>query len=189
MKKAFSIIMLVALVTVKATALMITDTEPMPFTPVDHHQFSDNMNVVARVMKGDMELTNLCLAAFIGDECRGATYATDDGLYLLTIAGNADESGKSVRFATMINGEVVWLHEQLTWISDWIYGDLDEPQILTLSIKGDVNGDGRVNVSDVSVLINMILGIVPVDESLADVNGDGRVNVSDVSALINIILG
>ncbi|MBQ1722934.1 MAG: hypothetical protein II034_03980, partial [Muribaculaceae bacterium] len=46
-----------------------------------------------------------------------------------------------------------------------------------------------VNVSDVSVLINMILGIVPVDESLADVNGDGRVNVSDVSALINIILG
>ena len=59
----------------------------------------------------------------------------------------------------------------------------------SVGVMGDVNGDGRVNVSDVSVLINMILGIVPVDESLADVNGDGRVNVSDVSALINIILG
>ena len=59
----------------------------------------------------------------------------------------------------------------------------------SVGVVGDVNGDGRVNVSDVSVLINMILGIVPVDESLADVNGDGRVNVSDVSALINIILG
>ena len=56
-------------------------------------------------------------------------------------------------------------------------------------LKGDVNGDGRVNVSDVSALINMILGITPMNETLADVNGDGRVNVSDVSALINIILG
>ena len=26
----------------------------MPFTPVDHHQFSDNMNVVARVVKGKL---------------------------------------------------------------------------------------------------------------------------------------
>ena len=54
---------------------------------------------------------------------------------------------------------------------------------------GDVNGDGRVNVSDVSALINMIMGITAMDQAAADVNGDGRVNVSDVSALINIILG
>jgi hypothetical protein len=57
------------------------------------------------------------------------------------------------------------------------------------STVGDVNGDGRVNVSDVSALINMILGITPMDQTAGDVNGDGRVNVSDVSALINIILG
>ncbi|MBQ5466282.1 MAG: dockerin type I repeat-containing protein, partial [Muribaculaceae bacterium] len=56
-------------------------------------------------------------------------------------------------------------------------------------LKGDVNGDGRVNVSDVSTLINMILGTSAMDQARADVNGDGRVNVSDVSALINIILG
>ena len=54
---------------------------------------------------------------------------------------------------------------------------------------GDVNGDGKVNVSDVSTLINMILGLSPMDEARADVNGDTRVNVSDVTALINIILG
>ena len=54
---------------------------------------------------------------------------------------------------------------------------------------GDVSGDGNVNVSDVSALINMILGIVDTDEASADVNGDGKVNVSDVTALINIILG
>ena len=54
---------------------------------------------------------------------------------------------------------------------------------------GDVNGDGDVNVSDVSTLINMILGMTEMDQEAADVNGDGRVNVSDVTALINIILG
>ncbi len=54
---------------------------------------------------------------------------------------------------------------------------------------GDVNDDGKVNVSDVTALINMIMGITSMDEAGADVNGDGKVNVSDVSALINIILG
>ena len=56
-------------------------------------------------------------------------------------------------------------------------------------LPGDVNGDGKVNVSDVTALINMILGVTPMDQTAADVNGDGRVNVSDVTALINIILG
>ena len=57
------------------------------------------------------------------------------------------------------------------------------------AIGGDINGDGRVNVSDVTALINMILGVIPKDEARADINGDGKINVSDVTALINIILG
>ncbi len=55
--------------------------------------------------------------------------------------------------------------------------------------SGDVNGDGRVNVSDVTLLVNMILGTVTMVQEAADVNGDDRVNVSDVTALVNIILG
>ncbi|MBQ1723623.1 MAG: leucine-rich repeat protein [Muribaculaceae bacterium] len=56
-------------------------------------------------------------------------------------------------------------------------------------LLGDVNGDGRVNVSDVTALINHILGIPDsFVEAAADVLTDGRINVSDVSALINIIL-
>ncbi|MBO4813511.1 MAG: dockerin type I repeat-containing protein [Muribaculaceae bacterium] len=56
-------------------------------------------------------------------------------------------------------------------------------------IVGDVNGDDKVNVSDVTALVNMILGVIPKDMTRADVNGDGKINVSDVTALINIILG
>ena len=57
------------------------------------------------------------------------------------------------------------------------------------ALKGDVNADGKVDVMDVTALINMILKVIPVDQERADVNGDGNVNVSDVTYLINIILG
>ena len=52
-------------------------------------------------------------------------------------------------------------------------------------IRGDVNSDGKLNVSDVTALVNRILGVVQIDADLADVNGDGRVNVSDVTDLVN----
>ena len=54
--------------------------------------------------------------------------------------------------------------------------------------RGDVNGDGKVNVSDVTTLINMILGTATINKERADINGDGKVNVSDVTALIDIIM-
>ena len=87
-------------------------------------------------------------------------------------------AGSSVvwQASTMVdamNRKVAWLNEQ--WESfHW---------------PGDVNGDERVNVSDVTTLVNMILGITEMNQLYADVNGDGRVNVSDLTALINIILG
>lgn len=53
---------------------------------------------------------------------------------------------------------------------------------------GDINGDGVVNVSDVTALVNMILGEAEYDQKACDINCDGVVNVSDVTALINTIL-
>lgn len=52
----------------------------------------------------------------------------------------------------------------------------------------DLNGDGAVNVGDVTTLVNMILGKAPMAEG-ADLNGDGSVNVGDVTTLVNHILG
>ena len=130
----------------------------LPFTPLDHHQFSDNMNVAARAMNGDVEMDNLCIAAFIGDECRGATTATTDGLYLLTVAGNAEETGQVVRFATIYNGEVVWFNEELQWVSDWIYGNLDEPQIFTLETSGvdNLNADATGIKITPTVIVDVV---------------------------------
>ena len=53
---------------------------------------------------------------------------------------------------------------------------------------GDINGDGEINVSDVTALINKILGTSDYSNEVCDINGDGEINVSDVTALINMIL-
>ena len=57
--------------------------------------------------------------------------------------------------------------------------------------KGDINGDGEVNVADVTTLVDYILGKNPTncDESACDINGDNEINVSDVTSLVDIILG
>ena len=58
-------------------------------------------------------------------------------------------------------------------------------------IKGDVNGDGEVNIADVNCLIDIILGARTADEfdGRAYVNDDDEVNIADVNAVIDIILG
>lgn len=56
------------------------------------------------------------------------------------------------------------------------------------SIVGDIDGNGEVNVSDVTALINHILNTATYDSTLCDIDGNGEVNVTDVTALINILL-
>ena len=55
--------------------------------------------------------------------------------------------------------------------------------------KGDINGDGTINVTDVTALVNKILGSASYSDSVCDINGDGTVNVTDVTTLVNMILG
>ena len=58
-------------------------------------------------------------------------------------------------------------------------------------LLGDINGDDKVDVWDVNITINIILGKdSPANHpGDADVSGDGLVDVSDINAIVNIILG
>ena len=58
--------------------------------------------------------------------------------------------------------------------------------VLASPIKGDVNNDKRVDISDVVAVINTIAGN-PTFRATADVNGDNKVDISDIVAIINII--
>jgi len=56
--------------------------------------------------------------------------------------------------------------------------------------RGDINGDGAVDVSDYIGIANFILGNKPEGfiETAADVNNDGNIDVSDYIGVANIIL-
>ena len=58
-------------------------------------------------------------------------------------------------------------------------------------MTGDVNGDGIVDVSDVNIIVNIMLGKVQATDypGSADCNGDGETDVSDVNIVVNIMLG
>jgi hypothetical protein len=58
-------------------------------------------------------------------------------------------------------------------------------------IPGDVNGDGSVNLKDVTLIRRSIAGgwNITMDESAADVNGDHAVNLKDVTLIRRYIAG
>ena len=57
-------------------------------------------------------------------------------------------------------------------------------------LKGDVNRDGVVNITDVTTLISAVItddySGIKIDD--ADMNGDGEVNITDVTMLINLVM-
>jgi hypothetical protein len=58
------------------------------------------------------------------------------------------------------------------------------------SMKGDVNMDGQVDISDVTELINIMLGSVlcNYDPAAADYNSDWKIDITDATMLINRLL-
>lgn len=65
------------------------------------------------------------------------------------------------------------------------FGDVEDT-----ALKGDVNGDGEVNIADVNAAIGVVLGRTTdaATQARADVNNDGEVNIADINAVIAIIL-
>ncbi len=61
---------------------------------------------------------------------------------------------------------------------------IEEP---ATGLKGDVNGDGEVDVRDITALIDVIMNSVT-DNPRADVSEDGEIDVRDITALIDIIM-
>ena len=55
-------------------------------------------------------------------------------------------------------------------------------------LNGDVNGDGTVNVLDLT-LVGQNFGVVPLTHIQTDVNGDGTVNALDLIGVVNMFEG
>lgn len=88
-------------------------------------------------------------------------------------------------FADEVKHLKEWLAERIAWMDQqWGY----DPDSL---LPGDINGDNLVDVSDVNIVINIMLGKADTDDypGNADINGDGDIDVADVNLAINLMLG
>ena len=78
-----------------------------------------------------------------------------------------------------------WLTHRIAWMDSQFGFD---PNAL---VRGDVNGDGNVDVTDVTLLIGYVLAddeSTAIDLEVADCNDDGTINISDVTRLIAYVL-
>jgi len=132
--------------------------------------------------------------------------ASNDGGSTWYSLENTDQNSNSwTRHQFILNDETLPLSNQMKFrfIAQDIYNDgdngsggsiieaaVDDFKILVFNdaISGDANYDGDLNVQDVVIIINMILGIQETD-LVADMNNDGGINIQDVVLLLNIILG
>ena len=75
---------------------------------------------------------------------------------------------------------------------DWFFGYIGEPEEdFVVELYGDVNFDGYLNVSDITIMVSFILNnTTPTEEQelAGDMNQDGRLSILDVIQIVSIIL-
>ena len=72
-----------------------------------------------------------------------------------------------------------------------ITASFSEPEQPEVQV-GDVNQDGFIDIDDITMLINVVLGILdatPYIEQAGNVDQQGAIDIDDVTALISIVLG
>lgn len=142
----------------------------------------------------------------------GSAYISPDGLGAVVVYVNMAQSSQQVSFTlTGTDKQLAGIKKYTTSSSlalsydrnlpyEYNGEDIEIParSVVTLVIDladdcqpCDINCDGKVDVSDVNLVINVMLG--KIDDATvtarADVTGDGSADVSDVNAVINVMLG
>lgn len=105
-------------------------------------------------------------------------YGTCDGWYASTALNMTHRDGEALEFNSY--------HEMLIGVEPpegW------EPPAQYQT--GDINGDGEVDVTDVNILVNILLGQDDASNypGEANVDGEGDIDVGDINMVVNIMLG
>lgn len=98
---------------------------------------------------------------------------------------DTDMASKKLDLSAEMDKVETWIRARMAYLDEYVFGDNTTP----VYVRGDVNGDGEVNVADVNMLIDIVLGGEDTSQGRSDVNGDGEVNVADINEVISIILG
>ena len=127
-------------------------------------------------------------------ECTKAADGTlTDGTTAVKSYTNSATSGTFVLSATDLDASKIYKVEAATYRS-YIAEIAFCTPLKKASVVGDVTRDGKVDISDVTATIDIVLGKDSTepyvyDHVAADMNQDGTIDISDVTSLIDFVLG
>jgi len=155
-------------------------TAMTPLKTIVGHTYPDEINVTTKNLGGYTEIFNLTLyvnATIIGTinniVVESATAITNTFIWNTTSYANGNYTLSA--YAWPVAGETDTSNNLL--VGGWV----------VVTIPGDLNGDGTVNILDAIQLSNAFLSTpgTPNWNSNADINGDGVVNILDAILLSN----
>lgn len=110
----------------------------------------------------------------------------------VAFAGAIGNDGNAMMVNSSFNASEPWQRQILVGVRANQIGDLaGDPTAL----KGDINGDGRVDLADAVLALKVMAGLKPAgirenySTSGADVNGDGKVGAADVGYILQYAAG
>ena len=113
----------------------------------------------------------------------GSTFSGNDGEVLL-VKVKVDENMPNGNYPLILTEIAMSDSDAQSYNLEYVKSSIN----ISSGLKGDVNLDGKVDISDIVAVINTIAGDNTY-RSTANVNDDGNVDISDIVAIINIIAG
>ena len=103
---------------------------------------------------------------------------------------DSDLAGKPLDLSEEMDYVEDWIRRRMAYLDENVFIEMTEPEP-PVYIRGDVNGDGEVNIADVNAIIDIILGGSADEGTMqrADVNEDGEINIADINSELDIIMG
>ena len=142
------------------------------------------------------------------DRCQGLSSVltfNDDGsvkVFLYSLSNKIISGNDGELFSFTFSGTKLLDKDLEVRITDIVLSDENGKNITSsdtmatgiddsLCKTGDANGDGKVDVADITSVVNYIYGQQSAGFNIinADVNGNGLINVTDISGIVSIISG
>ena len=133
------------------------------------------------VSKLNSDLTQLFSSTFLGgsgeENSRSIVLDTNGNVFITGRTKSTDYPTTEGAYDTSFNTN-----------SDVVISKLDN-DLSADQQKGDINGNGEVDISDVILCLRMAIGLDPVNPEIADMDNDGTVNISDVILVLRKAIG
>ena len=106
---------------------------------------------------------------------------------MVMVLGQDDDLGVRFHYASK---------EDLKGNEAFMFDEGNKLEDIVMSLKGDINRDGKIDIADITAMINIILtrakypdDVDNYDFDAANLNNDGMINIADLTALVAIIMG